>query len=42
MAHVWTCREQEWLKNFHDLPRMEKQPDLAGAFKALQEGRSPF
>jgi hypothetical protein len=42
MAHVWTCREQPWHKNFHDLPRVEQQPDLAEAFKALQEGRSPF
>jgi hypothetical protein len=42
MAHVWTCREQPWLANLNDMPRIETQPDLAEAFKALQEGRSPF
>jgi hypothetical protein len=42
MAHVWTCREQPWLANLHDMPKVEKQPDLAAALKALQEGRSPF
>ena len=42
MAHVWTCREQPWLTNLNDIPRIETQPDLVKAFKALQEGRSPF
>ena len=42
MAHVWTCREQPWLANFADLPRVDKQPDLATALQALKEGRSPF
>jgi hypothetical protein len=42
MAHVWTCREQPWLANFADLPRVDKQPDLAIALQALKEGRSPF
>jgi hypothetical protein len=42
MGHVWTCREQPWQKNFHDLPRAERQPDLAQALMALKEGRPPF
>ena len=33
-AHVWTCREQRWLRHFADLPRFDKQPDMAAAMAA--------
>ncbi len=41
-AHVWTCREQPWLAEFANLPRMERQPDLAMALAAIQRGEAPF
>ena len=41
-AHVWTCREQQWLSRFADLPRFDRQPDAAAALAALARGESPF
>jgi len=41
-VHLWTCREQAWLKHSADLPRLETQPDLASAAAALAQGKSPF
>ena len=42
IGHVWTCREQPWQKDFHDLPRSEGQPDFAAVLKNLSEGKPPF
>ena len=41
-AHVWACREQPWLKQYAELPRIDRQPDVASAMQAIAEGRSPF
>ena len=41
-AHVWTCREQQWLGRFADLPKLERQPDVAAALAAIAEGEPPF
>jgi len=41
-AHVWTCREQQWLRHVADLPRFDRQPDLAAAMAAIANGESPF
>ena len=41
-GHVWTCREQRWLKGSVDLPRFETQPDVAAAMAAIAKGESPF
>lgn len=41
-AHVWTCREQRWLSRFTDLPKFERQPDLAVTMAAIAKGESPF
>ncbi len=40
-AHVWTCREQQWLQRIADLPKFEKQPDMAAAMAAIARGESP-
>ena len=42
IGHVWTCREQPWQENFHDLPRSDGQPDFAAVMKNLSEGKPPF
>ena len=41
-AQVWTCREQPWVRHLGDLPRIEKQPDMASAMAAIAQGKSPF
>jgi len=41
-AHVWTCREQRWLRHSAGLPRFQRQPDVAAAMAALVKGESPF
>jgi hypothetical protein len=41
-AHVWTCREQPWLSNFQDLPKFERQPDMAKAMASIARGEPPF
>lgn len=41
-VHVWTCREQPWLRRFADLPKFEEQPDIAAAMAAIAKGESPF
>ena len=41
-AHLWTCREQQWLTRFDSLPKFEKQPDIAAAMGAIARGESPF
>ena len=41
-AHVWTCREQQWLSRVSDLPKFDQQPDLAAAMAAIARGESPF
>jgi hypothetical protein len=40
-AHVWACREQPWLQRFADLPKFEKQPEVAAAMAAIAKGESP-
>ena len=42
VAHLWTCREQPWMKRISELPRMETQPDLAAALEAVRQGKPPF
>jgi hypothetical protein len=41
-AHVWTCREQQWLGRFADLPKFEQQPDMAAAMASIAKGEAPF
>lgn len=41
-AHVWTCREQRWLRHFADIPKFDRQPDIAAAMAAIAKGESPF
>lgn len=41
-AHVWTCRQQAWLESFRDLPKFDRQPDMAAAMAAMARGESPF
>ena len=41
-AHVWTCREQRWLSRFTELPKFERQPDMAATMSALAKGEAPF
>lgn len=41
-AHVWTCREQQWLSRFAELPKFERQPDAAKTMAAIAKGESPF
>jgi hypothetical protein len=41
-AHVWTCREQQWLNRFATLPKFEQQPDVAAAMVAIAKGEPPF
>lgn len=41
-AHVWTCREQPWLDRYAELPRIDRQPDVASAMAAIRQGKSPF
>lgn len=41
-AHVWTCREQHWLRHFADIPKFDRQPDIAAAMAAIAKGESPF
>lgn len=38
-AHCWTCREQPWLERISELPKFEKQPDLASAVATLAQGK---
>lgn len=41
-AHVWTCRQQPWMAKINDLPKIEKQPDVATAMAAIARGKPPF
>jgi hypothetical protein len=41
-AHVWTCREQRWLSRFTDLPKFERQPDMAATISRIAKGKTPF
>ena len=41
-VHLWTCREQSWLKRFDEIPKIEQQPDLKQAMAAISKGDSPF
>jgi len=41
-AHVWTCREQPWLDHIADLPKIERQPDVAAVMAAIARGEAPF
>lgn len=41
-AHVWTCRQQPWMAKINDLPKIEKQPDVATAMAAIARGETPF
>jgi len=38
-VHVWTCREQPWLEHYADLPKVERQPDMASV---LKQNESPY
>jgi len=35
-------RRDEWLKHYAELPKLERQPDLASALKNIAEGKAPF
>lgn len=41
-VHVWTCREQQWLSRFTDLPKFERQPDVATTLATITKGKPPF
>jgi hypothetical protein len=38
-VHVWTCREQPWLEHYADLPKVERQADMASV---LKQDESPY